>query len=447
MPVDLRSPGPQLLASVTRDLAAKGMAAVRDVRLPGCFEPAMTDVVFLAVDGNLEIYISAVNTYRGGTPAWLEIMARPPAPGGARLAIVCPPGPEAALGTFKELLDSASGLMRGHRPGPQALSDIDEALAAVRPSLRSPVPEAEAVFECLAARVRGQDDALRLLSRLACRHLARQRHRRPATAFALGPTGVGKTLAAESLPVALQEASQGGSEYAFVRLDMNEYSESFRVSQLLGAPQGYVGHDYGAQLVNTLKAHPKAIVLFDEIDKAHADVQYTLMNAMDAGRLSTAKASNGGWEVDCREAIFLFTAHCDTAEILAEVQRRGANGRERATDDVCRAHLRATGIRPEFIGRIGAFLVFQNLSERTRAEIIALSVSRIAEEYGLTVERVAPTVIAHLLTLSDGAGFGARPDEFLVDEILGECFAIAADHLKGTPLAIAGPPFTCAVIG
>ncbi len=117
-------------------------------------------------------------------------------------------------------------------------------------------------------------------------------------------------------------------------------------------------------------------------------------------RLSTAKANNGGWELDCREAIFLFTTHCDTAEILAEVNRRAAGSRKRATDDACRAHLRAAGILPEFIGRIGAFLVFRDLSERTRAEIIALSVSRIAEEYGLTVERVAPTVIAHLLTLS-----------------------------------------------
>jgi hypothetical protein len=447
MPADLRSPTPELLASVTRDLAAKGMAAVRDVRLPDCFEPAMTDVIFLTVDGNLEIYISAANRYRGSAPAWLEIMARPSAPGGARLAVICPPGPAAALGTFKELLDSASGVRRVHRPGPQLLSDVGEALAAARPSPRHPVPDAAAVFESLAARVRGQDDALRLLSRLACRHLARQQPRRPATAFALGPTGVGKTLAAESLPAALQEAGPGGTEYAFVRLDMSEYSESHRVSQLLGAPQGYVGHDNGAQLVNTLKANPKTIVLFDEIDKAHARVQYTLMNAMDAGRLSTAKASNGGWELDCREAIFLFTAHCDTAEILAEANRRAAKGHERAADDVCRAHLRATGILPEFIGRIGAFLVFRQLSERTRAEIIALSVSRTAQEYGLTVERVAPAVIAHLLALREDAGFGARPDEFLVDEVLGDCFATAADNLKGVPLAIAGPPFECNVIG
>jgi hypothetical protein len=446
MPIDLGSPTPQLLASVTRDLAAKGMAAVRDVRLPDCFEPTMTDVILLTVDGNLEIYISSANKYRGNMSAWREIMARPPAPGGARLVIVCPPGPEAALGRFKELLDKASGLVRGDRPGPQVLSDIDEALAAARPSLRQSAPDPQVVFEWLAARVRGQEEALRPLSRLVCRHLARQRPRRPVTAFALGPTGVGKTLAAESLPTALQEASPGGSEYAFVRLDMNEYSESHRVSQLLGAPQGYVGYDYGAQLINTLNANPKTIVLFDEIDKAHPRVQYTLMNAMDAGRLSTPKANSGGWELDCREAIFLFTAHCETSEILAEVERRGPNSRERATDEVCRAHMRAAGILPEFIGRIGAFLMFRPLSERTRAEIIALSVSRVAEEYGLTVERVAPSVIAYLLTMGDDTGFGARPDEFLVDEILGECFAGTANRFEDVPLAIVGPPFECTAL-
>ena len=106
--------------------------------------------------------------------------------------------------------------------------------------------------------------------------------------FAVGPSGVGKTRAAEALAQALNGLLEAGAGYQFLRLDMAEYQESHRVSQLLGAPQGYVGHGEGSQLLDTLAANPRTIVLFDEIEKAHPSILRVLMNAMDAGRLSSS---------------------------------------------------------------------------------------------------------------------------------------------------------------
>ena len=113
--------------------------------------------------------------------------------------------------------------------------------------------------------------------------------------------------------------------------------------------------------------------------------------ALDAGNLSTAHPVNGSWNLDCSRAVFLFTAHVDTSAILSELERRGLEVRPHRADDVRRSHLRRS-ILPELLGRIDAFLVFRPLSERTRAEILALSVIRIAAEYGLTVVRVAVAV-------------------------------------------------------
>jgi ATP-dependent Clp protease ATP-binding subunit ClpA len=213
----------------------------------------------------------------------------------------------------------------------------------------------------------------------------------------VGPTGVGKTRAAESLPAALKSVDPTGIGHGYVRLDMAEYQERHRISQLFGAPQGYVGYGDRSQLVDALVENPKTIVLFDEIDKAHPDVLRSLMNAMDAGRISSPSIVGRGREVDCRQAIFLFTSNLDCDRILSELEERAAFEQHPVVDTVCQQRLRVVGMAPELIGRIGTFLVFQPLSLDARAEIVALSVKQVAEEYGLRVERIAPAVILSIL--------------------------------------------------
>jgi ATP-dependent Clp protease ATP-binding subunit ClpB len=326
---------------------------------------------------------------------------------------------------------------------PEDLTDLDE----VRANLREPAGprylDEVALLERLSAHVRGQDDALRTLARAVCHHLARRSPARPATLFAVGPTGVGKTKTAESLPLALQALDPDGIGYGFLRLDMPEYQERYRVSQLLGSPQGYVGYGEGAQLADALSANPRTIVLFDEIEKAHPDVLRALMNAMDAGRLSTAQRTERGRELDCRRAIFLFTSNLDASGILNDLEQRSAFGNPAVADEVCRRHLRGLGIKPELIGRIQRFLVFRPLSASTRAEIVGLAIVRVAAEYGVHIGRIDPDVIVAILNRVQSDGFGARPDEYLVDEMLGPVFVQAAATMHSPVEIRGGPPFEC----
>jgi ATP-dependent Clp protease ATP-binding subunit ClpA len=285
-----------------------------------------------------------------------------------------------------------------------------------------------------------QDQALRTLSARVVRHLARCAPRRPLTVMAVGPTGVGKTRSAVALAAALRRIDPQGP-YGFLRLDMAEYAEEYRVSQLLGAPQGYIGHFDGAQLIDALVANPRIVVVFDEIEKAHPTVFKTLMAAMDTGRLSSARATAVGREIDCRRAIFLFTSNLGVTEILADLEGRevGPNG----IDDVCRHRLRGGGLASEIVGRINAFLLFRPLTAEDRAQIVTVAVATVAREYGLDIARVAPDVVVHLLNESRGEGFGARPDEYLIDQLLGNAFVDATrSGLRGTtPLEFIGPPF------
>lgn len=237
----------------------------------------------------------------------------------------------------------------------------------------------------------------------------------------LGPTGVGKTKAASLLAASL---GQLGAPHEFLRLDMNEYAEAHRVSQMLGSPQGYVGYGEEAQLTSQLAQHPATVVLFDEIEKAHPDILRALMNAIDAGRLSSPTAIAGQREIDCRKALFLFTSNLGVDALLATVEAAEAGGQPADMDTLCRHHLTREGIAPELAGRIGAFCLFRLLCETDRARILVQAVETIAAEYEVEVEFIHPDVVVHLVRETAG-DFGARPGEHMVDRIFGETFAEA----------------------
>lgn len=336
-----------------------------------------------------------------------------------------PAGVPPVAGTATELTDMTAvneGIRDIHRP-----LYLDEAT----------------LFERLHTRVFGQDDALKALAAVMVRHFARRRPARPAVVFAVGPSGVGKTRTAEVMAQVVREFDDDNNGYQFLRLDMTEYQEAHRVSQLIGAPQGYIGHGEGSQLIDALRANPRTIVLFDEIEKAHAAVLRVLMNAMDAGRLSTASRSSGGHQIDCRHAVFMFTSNLDAKSILDELETRNAFGNRAVEDDVCRRRLHAAGIAPEIVGRIGRFLVYRPLSPETRAEIVALAVAEVAEEYGLRVTYVEPSVIVELMQKSRSQSFGVRPERFLIDDVLGGAFAKAAEQGVSDSVVVVGPPFEC----
>jgi hypothetical protein len=323
------------------------------------------------------------------------------------------------------------------------LTDLSAVRDAIQEIHKPLYLDENTLFEKMRAHVLGQDGALKALAAVIVRHCARRKSLRPAVVFAIGPSGVGKTRTAEILAKVLREFDAEEKGYQFLRLDMNEYQEAHRVSQLIGAPQGYVGHGEGSQLLDTLRANPRTIVLFDEIEKANPAILRVLMNAMDAGRLSTADRSSTGREIDCRQAVFMFTSNLDSKEILEELENRNGFGNSAAEDEVCRRRIHAAGIAPEIVGRIGRFLLYRPLSPDTRAEIVTLAVAEVAEEYGLKVAHVDPQIIVDLMQKAKSQNFGVRPERFLIDEVLGGTFVKAAEQGISNPVDVLGPPYVC----
>jgi ATP-dependent Clp protease ATP-binding subunit ClpA len=326
---------------------------------------------------------------------------------------------------------------------PRHLTDMSAVDRAIQDIHRPLYIDEDALLQRLQRRILGQDAALRALAGEVTRHSARRRPGRPAVVFAVGPSGVGKTRTAESLAGVLRELDAESYGYQFLRLDMTEYQEAHRVSQLIGSPQGYIGHGDGSQLLDALRANARTIVLFDEIEKAHAAILRVLMNAMDAGRLSSASRSPAGREVDCRHSIFMFTSNLDAKEILDELESRNGFGNRAIVDEVCRRRLHAAGMAPEIVGRIGRFLVYRPLTPSIRAQIVALAVADVADEYGVDVAYVAPEVVVDLIQKARSESFGVRPERFLIDDCLGGVFAQAAAQRMANPVDVMGTPFRC----
>lgn len=322
---------------------------------------------------------------------------------------------------------------------PGDLTDLD-AVASTTAAHSAASIDADDLRRELRNKVYGQDDALQVLANRAAQHVRRTHPRKPATIFALGPTGVGKTRAAEILSESLG-ALLGGRWSSFIRLNMNEYQERHRVSQLLGAPPSYIGYGDGTELIERLAARPESVVLFDEIEKAHPDILVALMSAMDAGELPSPSPAAGGRAIDCRRAIFFFTSNIDATGAIADLD--ASDGSAQAVTAACRRQLIAGGVRRELVGRISAFLAFRPLSARARAEIATSVVVRVAAEYGLTVVRVAPEIISSIVNRPYD-DLGARPDEYYIDEILSAEFS--RYRAGGGPLVVtieAGSSPTC----
>jgi hypothetical protein len=321
---------------------------------------------------------------------------------------------------------------------PADLTELDAVTSTAAGHAAARIETADLIRE-LGSRVFGQNSALDTLACRTVQHVRRARPQRPATLFALGPTGVGKTSAAQSLAESLGTLLDGRWS-SFIRLNMNEYAERHRVSQLLGAPPSYIGYGDVMPLTHGLAAQPESVVLFDEIDKAHPDILITLMSAMDAGELPLPASADGIRTVDCRRAVFFFTSNVNVSAAIAELDATGTSSSAAA---ICRRHLITGGIRPELVGRISSFLVFRPLSERARAEIATAAIAKVAAEYGLQVAWVAPEVVS-LIVSRPYDNLGARPDEYYIDELLGPEFSrYAIDGGRPTVSIEATPDPVC----
>jgi ATP-dependent Clp protease ATP-binding subunit ClpB len=258
--------------------------------------------------------------------------------------------------------------------------------------------------EILHERVVGQDEAVRLVADAIIRARSGIKDpRRPIGSFIfLGPTGVGKTELAKALAAALFD-----TEDNMIRLDMSEYQERHTVSRLVGAPPGYVGYEEGGQLTEAVRRKPYSVVLFDEIEKAHADVFNVLLQVLDDGRVTDAQ----GRTVDFRNTVLIMTSNIG-APFLLEGITSGAGGGEidpEARDRVM-AELRAH-FRPEFLNRIDDIVLFRRLTLPQIERIVELQFAQLRNRLAERGYRLELTDQARRRVAEHGFDpvYGARP--------------------------------------
>ncbi|OAP26075.1 Chaperone protein ClpB [Amycolatopsis sp. M39] len=264
--------------------------------------------------------------------------------------------------------------------------------------------------ELLHERVIGQDEAVQLVADAIIRARSRIKDpRRPIGSFLfLGPTGVGKTELAKALAADLFD-----TEDNIVRIDMSEYQERHTVSRLVGAPPGYVGYDEGGQLTEAVRRKPYSVVLFDEIEKAHADVFNTLLQVLDDGRLTDSR----GRTVDFRNTVIIMTSNIGATFLLDGVNAEGEIT-ESAREEVMGA-LRGH-FRPEFLNRIDDIVLFKPLTLPEIERVVELMLGdlrkRLAEQ-NMTLE-VSGKALRFIAEQGFDPVYGARPlRRFLAREV------------------------------
>lgn len=263
----------------------------------------------------------------------------------------------------------------------------------------------------LKQRVVGQDQAIDLIASAIRRSRTglSNPHRPIGTFLFVGPTGVGKTELAKSLAWFLFDNAD-----AVIRIDMSEYMEKHSVSRLIGAPPGYVGYEEGGQLTEAVRRRPYAVILFDEIEKAHSDVFNALLQILDDGRLTDGQ----GRIVNFKNTIIIMTSNIGS-EIIADLDDTKEIGRR--IDEALKG-----AFRPEFLNRIDEKIIFNRLAQKDIAKIVDIQIQSLAQRLaakGISIEldAKAKDILAH-------AGYdpvyGARPLNRVIQKMVQDSIAL-----------------------
>ena len=288
----------------------------------------------------------------------------------------------------------------------------------------------------LRARVVGQDEAVAAVATAVRRARSGMKDpNRPVGSFLfLGPTGVGKTELARALAEFLFD-----DERAMVRLDMSEYMEKHAVARMIGAPPGYVGYEEGGQLTEAVRRRPYAVVLLDEIEKAHPDVFNVLLQILDDGRLTDGK----GRTVDFRNCVVIMTSNI-ASSVIQEFTEADRAGMLELVERELKAHF-----RPEFLNRVDEVLVFHRLAEGHLRSIVRIQLARLNRllaDRRIVVE-ASEAALDHLAHEGYDPDFGARPLKRTIQRLVQDPLArmvLAGEVAEGdtVDLGVAGGALT-----
>jgi ATP-dependent Clp protease ATP-binding subunit ClpC len=308
------------------------------------------------------------------------------------------------IAELRSELEEEHGKARQRAPvvTPEDIADVLSRITGI-PVSQLTTEERERLMQLesqLHERVVGQDEAVEAIAEAVRRARAGLADPdRPEGSFLfLGPTGVGKTELARTLAESLF-----GDEEALVRFDMSEFQERHTVSRLVGAPPGYVGYEEAGQLTEAVRRRPYAVILLDEIEKAHSDVFNTLLQILDDGRLTDAQ----GRTVDFKQAVLIMTSNLGAERIQAQARE----GRD--WDQLKEELMEMLGqtFRPEFINRIDEIIVFRSLTKEQLTQITRLLLDQVSRR--LRAQGVEPkftdAAVAYLADEGFDPEFGARP--------------------------------------
>src|SRR2546421_47976 len=335
----------------------------------------------------------------------------------------------------KEKLDSILTKWREEREEKEVLVTADDMMHIISKVTGVPLQRMEqketqkllAMEGDLKLRVIGQDEAVTAISKALRRSRADLKDpKRPIGSFVfLGPTGVGKTFLARTLA----EFMFGDSD-ALIQIDMSEYMEKFTASRLIGSPPGYVGYEEGGQLSEAVRRRPYAVVLFDEIEKAHPDVMHLLLQILEDGKITDSL----GRKIDFRNTIIIMTSNVGAELIKRQTAMgfgaiAGHGSYEAMRDKILDESKRV--FKPEFLNRLDDMIVFHQLERNDLVKIVDLEVAKVLERVRAKDIKVHldTTTVEFLIDKGYDPTYGARPMRRAVERYLED--PLAEELLKG----------------